>query len=294
MTQSVQELERGLGQAAEFLRTAGQQAADPGVGGFYLPPNAWHEPRMALASGMFLSADGRTARLVVLHDSDPLGQAAMDRTGEMVRTAQQALHGTTLERSSVENTGAASVNQDLAELSNADFALFALIALLAVLVILVLLLRSAVAPLYLLASVILSFSAAMGMSVLFWQHLLGIDLDWTVQPITFVLLVAVGADYNMLLMSRIREEASDGGRFGIARAMTATGSVITTAGIIFAVSMFALISGSVITLAQIGFTIGVGLLLDTFVVRTLVVPAVATMLGRWNWWPARSFSGSNR
>ncbi|MGP4021352.1 MMPL/RND family transporter [Saccharopolyspora sp. 5N708] len=294
MTQSVQELERGLGQAADFLRTAGTQAADPGVGGFYLPPNAWHDPRMALASGLFLSADGRTARLMVLHDSDPLGQAAMDRTGEVVDVVQQALRGTPLEGASVANTGAASVNRDLANMSNADFVLFALIALLAVFAILVLLLRSVVAPLYLLASVILSYSAAMGASVLFWQHLLGFDLDWSVPAITFVILVAVGADYNMLLMSRIREEATDGARFGIARAMTATGSVITTAGIIFAASMFALVFGSVVTLAQIGFTIGGGLLLDTFVVRTLVVPAVATMLGRWNWWPARGFSGSSR
>ncbi|MER5388144.1 RND family transporter [Saccharopolyspora sp. NPDC002686] len=287
MTQSIQELERGLGQAADFLRTAGQEAGDPDVGGFYLPPNAWQDPRMALASGMFLAEDGKTARLVVLHDSDPLGQAAMDRTDEVVRTVQRALQGTSLDGSTVENTGAASVNQDLARMSNADFAQFALIALLAVFAVLALLLRSIVAPLYLLASVILSYSAAMGLSVLFWQHLLGVDLDWSVQAITFVILVAVGADYNMLLMSRIREEAVDGSRMGIARAMTATGGVITTAGIIFAVSMFALISGSVDTLAQIGFTIGVGLLLDTFVVRTLVVPAAATLLGRWNWWPSR-------
>lgn len=286
MAQSVQELERGLGQAADFLRTAGRQADGPG-GGFYLPPSAWQDPRMALASGMFMSADGKTARLLVLHGSDPLGRAAMDRTGEVVAAVQRALHGSPLDGSRVDNTGAASINRDLARLSDADFAWFAVIALLVVLAVLVALLRSIVAPLYLLASVILSYSAAMGLSVLVWQHLLGVDLEWSVQAITFVILVAVGADYNMLLMSRIREESRDGGRIGIARAMTATGGVITTAGIIFAASMFALVSGSVDTLAQIGFTIGAGLLLDTFVVRTLVVPAAAALLGRWNWWPSR-------
>ena len=170
---------------------------------------------------------------------------------EVVAAVQRALHGSPLDGSRVDNTGAASINRDLARLSDADFAWFAVIALLVVLAVLVALLRSIVAPLYLLASVILSYSAAMGLSVLVWQHLLGVDLEWSVQAITFVILVAVGADYNMLLMSRIREESRDGGRIGIARAMTATGGVITTAGIIFAASMFALVSGSVDTLAQI-------------------------------------------
>ncbi|QUG99407.1 RND family transporter [Saccharopolyspora erythraea] len=287
-TVSVKELERGLAQAADFLRTVRAESHHPGVGGFYLPPNALSDPRMAMASGMFLSDDGRTARLVVLHSGDPLDRAAMDRAGEIVRTAEHALRGTSLDGSGVHNTGSASVNRDLARMSDADFSVFALVALLSVLVILMLLLRSIVAPIYLLLSVILSYAAAMGIAVLFWQFLLGGELDWSVQPIAFVILVAVGADYNMLLMSRIREESDDGSREGIARAVATTGGVITSAGVIFAASMFALMSGTVDILAQLGFTIGVGLLLDTFVVRTLVIPATAVLLRKWNWWPSRT------
>jgi RND superfamily putative drug exporter len=160
------------------------------------------------------------------------------------------------------------------------------VALLVVLVILLVLLRSVVAALFLLASVILSYAAAMGLGVLVWQMLLDKPLDWTVPSIAFVLLVAVGADYNMLLIKRIRDEAPDGAPEGVARALAVTGGVITAAGLIFAASVFAMMSGSVVTLTQIGFTIGMGLLLDTFVVRTLVVPAFAALVGPRLWWPS--------
>jgi RND superfamily putative drug exporter len=123
----------------------------------------------------------------------------------------------------------------------------------------------------------------MGLGVLLWQTLLDRPIEWTVPLIVFVLLVSVGADYNLLLAKRIREEAPDGDRAGIARAVAATGGVITAAGLVFAASMVALMSGSVVTLAQMGSIIAMGLLLDTFVVRTLVVPAAATLLGSRLW-----------
>ena len=104
----------------------------------------------------------------------------------------------------------------------------------------------------------------------------------------FNVLVAVGADYNLLLISRIREESRNGIRSGIVRAVHSTGGVITSAGIIFAASMFGLMFGSVSTMLQIGFIIGAGLLIDTFVVRTITVPAIAALIGRGNWWPSKS------
>lgn len=286
---SVQELERGLAGASDFLTQVRQQGdVTMDAGGFYLPANALRDPRMALARGMFLSEDGKTARLMVLHENDPLGRAAMRTTDEFVRTAQRSMNGTGLHGSALQSTGPASVNADLARASAADFQKFAVIAILAVLMILMLLLRSVVAPLYLLLSVVLSFAAAMGVSVLFWQHVIGSDVDWSVQPIAFVILVAVGADYNMLLMSRIREESTDDSRLGVGRSLVTTGRVITAAGVTFAASMFALLAGTVTILAQIGFTIGAGLLLDTFVVRTLVIPAIASVAGRWSWWPSKA------
>lgn len=103
-----------------------------------------------------------------------------------------------------------------------------------------------------------------------------------------MVLVAVGADYNLLLISRIRDEAKYGVRSAVIRTVGATGGVITSAGgLIFAASMMALTVSSILTAAQIGFVIGVGLLLDTFLVRTLTVPAAAVLVGNANWWPSK-------
>ncbi|WP_203338377.1 MMPL family transporter [Nocardioides limicola] len=291
---ATQEITDGLRQAADFLLDTSRTARDPAIGGFHLPAAALDDPRMALALGFYLSDDGRTARLIVLSDTDPFGPEAMARSGQIRDTAETALRGTRLEGAPVAMTGTASANADLDRLAARDFWLVAGVALTAVWLILMMLLRSVVAPAYLLASVVISYAAAMGLSVLVWQHLLGHPLEWSVPAIAFVILIAVGADYNMLLVSRIREEFPAGARLGVARAVTATGGMITSAGVIFAVSFLAMMTGSVTTLAQIGFTIGAGLLLDTLVVRTLVVPSIAALLGRWNWWPSRSAFTANR
>jgi len=120
-----------------------------------------------------------------------------------------------------------------------------------------------------------------------FQFILGQELAWGVPGIAFMVLVAVGADYNLLLISRIRDEAKYGVRSAVIRTVGATGGVITSAGLIFAASMMALTVSSVLTAAQIGFVIGVGLLLDTFLVRTLTVPAACVLVGDANWWPAK-------
>ncbi len=111
---------------------------------------------------------------------------------------------------------------------------------------------------------------------------------------TFLVLVAVGADYNLLLISRIRDEADLGIRTGVIRTIGATGGVITSAGLIFAASMFGLTFSSLAAVVQIGFIIGVGLLLDTFLVRTITVPAMAVLLGKANWWPSKKPPGEER
>ena len=107
------------------------------------------------------------------------------------------------------------------------------------------------------------------------------------QGLPFILLVAVGADYNLLLISRIRDESPHGMRIGVIRTVASTGGVITSAGLIFAASMLGLMFASITTMLQAGFVIGVGILLDTFLVRTVTVPAMAVMVGRANWWPYR-------
>ena len=108
-----------------------------------------------------------------------------------------------------------------------------------------------------------------------FRVILGQELHWSVPGLTFIILVAVGADYNLLLISRIRDESPYGVRSGVIKTVGSTGGVITAAGLIFAASMFGLLFASISTLIQAGFVVGVGILLDTFLVRTVTVPAIA-------------------
>lgn len=294
VTASMAELQKGLGQAADYLQKTSKVASDPAVGGFYLPPSAFNDPRLAATSGVFLSKDGRYARMVVIGETDPFGREGSARSLDVEEAAVNGLQGTRLADSKVSSAGIAAFNGDLERFMLDDFALVAAVTLATVFLILLLMLRGVVVATILLASVVLSYAAAVGLGVLVWQVLLDTPLDWWVPVNAFVLLVAVGADYNMLLMKRVREEAPDGSALGIARAVSATGRVITAAGLIFAASMFAMMFGSITSLAQLGFTVGMGLLLDTFIVRTLVVPACAALLGPWLWWPNHRPTGEDR
>ncbi|TPQ21897.1 MMPL family transporter [Streptomyces sporangiiformans] len=165
------------------------------------------------------------------------------------------------------------------------------IVLLVVLGVLIWLLRALVAPLLLLATVVLSYCAALGASNLLFENVLDYaGVDWSMPLMGFVFLVALGIDYNIFLMHRVKEEA---GRLGHARGvlegLTSTGGVITSAGIVLAAT-FAVFAGlPLVTLAQMGVIVGIGVLLDTFLVRTVLVPALALDLGRWFWWPGRLF-----
>jgi RND superfamily putative drug exporter len=284
---AVDRLQSGLDSAAQYLRSAARVTRGSEAAGFYLPPTALEDSRFELASGAYLSRDGRVARLIVLGDTNAFGHAAAARVGAITTAVRSSLGHTRLADSTVSATGMAATNADIARLSQADFRLVAAVALVAVFLVLLLLIRSVVAAVALLASVLLSYAATMGLSVLAWQIVLGVPIEWTVGCVAFVLLVAVGADYNLLLIKRVHEESPDGSRLGIARAVALTGGVITAAGVIFAGSMFAMMSGSVTTLLQLGFTVGLGLLMDTFVVRTMVVPAFAALVGPRLWWPTR-------
>jgi len=284
---SIEELEDGLDEASDYLLELGDNAGDPSIGGFYLPEDAFEDDDLVSAVDLFLSDDSSTARLFVLDKVDAQERPAAIRIAEVEKATERALAGTALAGAEIYITGAAPFNVNLHDLSQADFWLVATVALIAVLIILIVMLRSLVAPLFLVGSVVLSYAASMGLGVLVWQDFLGHKLDWTVPSIAFVMLVAVGADYNLLLMKRIQEEAPDGSRAGIGRALALTGGVITAAGIIFAASMFAMMTAEAVGLAQTGFVIGMGLLIDTFIVRTFIVPSVGILLGRAMWWPRR-------
>jgi RND superfamily putative drug exporter len=161
--------------------------------------------------------------------------------------------------------------------------------LLVVLVILVLLLRAVVAPLVLIATVVLSFFAALGLSALLFDHVFGFaGADPGLPLFVFVFLVALGIDYNIFLMTRVFEEAKEiGTRRGALVGLTATGGVITSAGLVLAGTFLALATLPVVAFAEIGMAVALGVLLDTIVVRAVLVTALNLDLGPKMWWPAR-------
>ena len=185
--------------------------------------------------------------------------------------------------------GPTAIDLDTNDTSIRDRTVIIPVILVVILVILMLLLRAVVAPLLLIASVILSFGSALGVSALIFNHVFDFPgADPAVPLYGFVFLVALGVDYNIFLMSRVREESlRHGTRPGILRGLVATGGVITSAGLVLAATFAALGVIPILFLAQLAFIVAFGVLLDTFVVRSLLVPAAAYDLGRVIWWPSK-------
>jgi RND superfamily putative drug exporter len=157
-------------------------------------------------------------------------------------------------------------------------------------VLLAVLLRSLIAPLYLIATVALSYVAALGAATFIFLHVEGdTGINFVIPILLFIFAMALGEDYNILLMTRVRDEAHDHALpEALARAVGHTGGTITSAGLILAGTFTVLaIAGNSDQSRQLGFTIAFAILLDTFFVRTLLVPSIAVLLGRWNWWPSR-------
>jgi putative drug exporter of the RND superfamily len=147
--------------------------------------------------------------------------------------------------------------------------------------------RSLVAAAVIVGTVTVSLGSSFGLSVLVWQHISHKPLNWLVLPMAIIIMLAVGSDYNLLLVSRIQEEIHAGLKTGIIRAMGGTGAVVTTAGLVFAFTMGSMISSDLLIIGQVGTTIMLGLLFDTLVVRSFMTPSIAALLGRWFWWPRR-------
>ena len=246
-------------------------------------------PQLTQRLGLLLGNDGSSTRLIVALDGNPYDRHALDVIRTIDDTAGTALAGTALTGAHIDVGGPSAFYADMRQLSNDDFRVIVAVIIGAIFVVLALLLRSLVAPFYLLASVVLSYAATMGITVVVFQGILGDPgITFWLAPFLFVVLVALGADYNIFIMSRIREEADAGHEIhdAVTRGLTLTGRVITSAGIILAGTFGALIIAPLPNLRQIGFGIGVGILIDTFLVRSLIVPAATMLLGRWAFWPS--------
>jgi putative drug exporter of the RND superfamily len=259
-----------------------------------ITPAQWAQAyQLYRATSQFVSADGKTIQFETsLTAGDPSTTAALNAV-PAVRTAAQSVVPT-LHATDSGVTGEAPALYDVSSISNSDLAHVIPIAIIVIGVLLALVMRSLVAPLYLIASVALSYFAALGLAVIVFIWIGGSGGITFILPfLLFIFLLALGEDYNILVMTRIREEAHHLPlRDAVAKAIGVTGTTVTSAGLVLAgtFAVFAVVGGRGAGGSQIvdvGVGLAVGVIMDTFVVRTVLVPCTVVLLGRWNWWPSK-------
>jgi len=240
------------------------------------------------ASNQFITADGRTVQyqteLVAGGPDSTAAAAAIPGVRVVVEHV-----GRTIGASASGVTGDAPLATDVGSISGHDLKEIIPIVMLVLALLLAIVLRSLVAPLYLVISVGLSYLASLGLAVLVFVIIGGQDgINFVLPFFMFIFIMALGQDYNILVMTRIREEAHHAPiKVAVRRAVEATGTTVTSAGLILAGTFGVLTATGNVQVQEIGLGLAAGILLDTFFVRTLLVPSVVVLLGRWNWWPSR-------
>ena len=254
---------------------------------FYLPPEVFENPDFQKGLKLFLSPDGKAARLIITHDVNPASEEGISVVDDQLTAAHEAVKGTSLAGADIYLTGTAATYRDIQSGATYDTMIAAFAALTLIFIVMLIITRALVASMVIVGTVVISLGAAFGLSVLIFERIVGVELNWIVLAFAVIILMAVGSDYNLLLVSRFKEEIGAGINTGIIRSMGSTGTVVTAAGLVFAFTMGAMISGDLLNVGQGGMTIGIGLLLDTLIVRSLMTPSVAAILGPWFWWPLK-------
>ena len=254
---------------------------------FYLPPEVFKNKDFKRAMNNFLSEDGHAARFIILHRGDPASAEGIASIDKIQTAAEESLKGTPLEDAKIYLAGTGAVFKDIAEGAQWDLVIAGVSSLCLIFIIMLIITRAFVAAAVIVGTVAISLGSSFGLSVLVWQHILGIELHWLVLAMSVIVLLAVGSDYNLLLVSRFKQEIGAGLNTGIIRSMGGTGKVVTNAGLVFAFTMGSMVVSDVRVIGQVGTTIGLGLLFDTLIVRAFMTPSIAALLGRWFWWPMR-------
>ncbi|WP_156751404.1 RND family transporter, partial [Mycobacterium sp. 1245111.1] len=252
---------------------------------FYLPPEVFQNKDFKRALNNFFSPDGKAVRLIISHEGDPATPEGISHIAPIKKAVHEAIKGTPWEGAKVYLGGTAATYKDMHDGSNIDLLIAGIAAATLIFVIMLVITRSVVAAVVIVGTVLLSLGASFGLSVLLWQYILGMNLHWMVLAMAIILLLAVGSDYNLLLISRFKEEIHAGLKTGTIRAMAGSGSVVTSAGLVFAATMATFAFSPLKVMGQVGTTIALGLLFDTLIVRSFMTPSLATLLGRWFWWP---------
>ncbi|WP_156749596.1 MMPL family transporter, partial [Mycobacterium sp. E1747] len=252
---------------------------------FYIPHEGFDNEDVKTGMKLMMSPDGKAARFIVTHEGDAMGPEGVEHVEQFPDAIKTILKETSLAGARIYIGGSGSNDKDIKEYAMSDLMIAAIAAFVLIFLIMMFITRSLVAALVIPGTVAFSYAGAFGLSILVWQHLIGLHLHWLVLPLTFIILVAVGSDYNLLLINRVKEELHGGIHTGLIRALGSTGGVVTSAGLVFAFTMLAMLTSDLRTIGQVGSTVCIGLLLDTLIVRSFVVPSILRILGPWFWWP---------
>jgi len=282
-----QKSQQDQSKAMQENQTAMGQAFDTSKNddSFYLPPEVFDNADFKRGLKMFVSPDGKSVRFIISHEGDPATPEGIKLIPQVKSAAFEAIKGTPLEGSKIYLAGTASTYKDMQEGANWDLLIAGIASLCLIFIIMLLLTRAVMASAVIVGTVLMSLGTSFGLSVLIWEHVLGKPLHWLVLAMSVIILLAVGSDYNLLLVSRFKEEIHAGIKTGIIRSMAGTGAVVTSAGLVFAFTMMTMMVSDLVVAGQVGTTIGLGLLFDTLVIRSFMTPSIAAMMGPWFWWP---------
>lgn len=286
-----EELAAGLTEGAAEVEQAGLEglAADGDEAPFVLTSGLLEQaPQLREQLGFFVTDDERQTRVIVGLEAPPYSNEAIAAARQVDEVARLSVLDSPLAGADLLATGPAAFLLEVEEAHARDLPIIMIAVSLGVFGVLVALLRSLVAPVYILASVLLSYGAALGVTTIVFQGLLDRPgLQWWVPSLLFVLLMALGVDYSIFLMGRVREEARRRTtRHAVAEGVRHTGRIVTSAGVILAATFAVLLFAPLRSQAELGLAAAVGILLDTLVVRALVIPSLGVLLGRWIWWPS--------
>ena len=290
MMLTMQQTQAGMQEQQKIMQENGTEMGDAfnaarNDDSFYLPQEALDNPDFAKGLEQFISPNGHAVRFIIAHEGDPMTAEGIAKIDQIKKAAKEAIKGTPLEGSTIFLGGTAATFKDMADGTAFDLLIAGIAAICLIFIIMLILTRAIVAAAVIVGTVILSLGASFGISVLIWQHLIGIELHWMVLPMAVIILLAVGADYNLLVVARLKEEIHAGLNTGMIRTMGGSGSTVTAAGMVFGFTMMTMAVSDLTIMGQVGTTIGLGLLFDTFVIRSFMTPSIAALLGRWFWWP---------
>ena len=254
---------------------------------FYIPHEGFDNEDVKTGEKLMMSPDGKAARFIVTHEGDAMGPEGVEHVEMFPEAIKTILKETSLAGARVYIGGSGANDKDIKEYAASDLLIAAIAAFVLIFLIMMFITRSLVAALVIPGTVAFSYAGAFGLSILLWQHLIGLPSALAGPAADVHHPGGGGSDYNLLLINRVKEELHGGIHTGLIRALGSTGGVVTSAGLVFAFTMLAMLTSDLRTIGQVGSTVCIGLLLDTLIVRSFVVPSILAILGPWFWWPTR-------